>query len=96
MFRLLSPVVEALQPILVPLCFIFAWLFALLLGLTLFSSLRDALRRAKQMHSIPCADCQFFTNDYRLKCTVHPGAANTEQAIGCRDYSSASRPFSVP
>jgi hypothetical protein len=38
------------------------------------------------MHEIPCNGCQFFTNDYRLKCTVHPQIANSEAAINCRDY----------
>jgi hypothetical protein len=41
---------------------------------------------AKTMHQIPCARCRYFTNDYRLKCSVHPQIANTEGAINCRDY----------
>jgi hypothetical protein len=40
------------------------------------------------MHQIPCSRCGFFTNNYRLKCTVHPLAANTEAAIDCTDYLS--------
>ncbi|MGK7959817.1 hypothetical protein [Crocosphaera sp.] len=38
------------------------------------------------MHQIPCSDCQYFTNDYRLKCPVNPFQANTESAINCQDY----------
>jgi RNA polymerase subunit RPABC4/transcription elongation factor Spt4 len=40
------------------------------------------------MHQIPCANCQFFTRDYHLKCTVHPAQALTEEAIGCGDFET--------
>jgi hypothetical protein len=53
---------------------------------TLYSALRDSYAVAKRMHEIPCANCQYFTNDYRLKCPVQPTIANTEQAILCSDY----------
>ena len=46
----------------------------------------DAIAQAKRMHQIPCTQCRFFTGDYRLKCTINPSVANTEEAIGCRDY----------
>jgi hypothetical protein len=42
------------------------------------------------MHKIPCPNCQFFTNDHRLKCTIKPLIANTEDAISCQDYCSKS------
>jgi RNA polymerase subunit RPABC4/transcription elongation factor Spt4 len=45
------------------------------------------------MHQIPCHNCQFFTNNYRLKCTVHPSIANTEEAIDCSDYQPKTNPF---
>jgi hypothetical protein len=53
---------------------------------TLISAMIDVVSRAKQMHQIPCTKCRFFTQDYRLKCTVKPHIANTEQAIHCSDY----------
>jgi hypothetical protein len=87
-FIFLRHLVEAIQPLLVPICFVLAWLFAITLISTIITTLRDTLNRAKQMHEIPCTDCKFFTGDYRLKCTVRPQIANTEQAIGCRDYLS--------
>ena len=62
----------------------------------LWTTLRDGVARAKQMHEIPCTGCQFFTNDYRLKCTVNPHFANSENAIDCPDYRpvrSYSRPL---
>jgi hypothetical protein len=42
------------------------------------------------MHQIPCANCQFFTGDYHLKCPIHPAIALSEAAIGCPDYRSQS------
>jgi hypothetical protein len=57
-----------------------------LCGWTLVSALVDALSKAKQMHQVPCTKCRFFSRDYRLKCTIHPHAANTEGAIDCPDY----------
>ena len=53
---------------------------------SLISPLIAAIGKAKQMHSIPCTKCRFFTNDHRLKCTVKPQIANTEAAINCYDY----------
>lgn len=62
-----------------------------LLGLvawTVISAWLDAIVRARRMHQIPCSKCRFFTNDYRIKCTVRPKIANTEAAIDCSDYIS--------
>ncbi|MFB6274958.1 MAG: hypothetical protein ABEI32_02265 [Halothece sp.] len=55
---------------------------------TLISTVYATVQRGQTMHQIPCPNCQFFTNDHRLKCTVHPLIANTEQAINCQDYCS--------
>ena len=57
---------------------------------SLVSPLMAAVARGRQMHRIPCTKCRFFTNDYRLKCTVKPQIANTEAAIGCYDYQQES------
>ncbi len=53
---------------------------------TVWSALKDTVAIAKQMHSIPCHNCVYFTNDYRLKCPINPMGANTESAIDCPDY----------
>ena len=71
---------------LIGICFILTWIFLLSLVSTVYSACRDTAARVKKMHQIPCSNCQFFTNDYRLKCTIQPIIANTEQAIDCRDY----------
>ncbi|VEP18443.1 conserved hypothetical protein [Hyella patelloides LEGE 07179] len=70
--------------------FVFACLLLYLCSWSLISPLVAAVARAKQMHRIPCTKCRFFTNDHRLKCTVKPQVANTEDAIGCRDYHDIS------
>ncbi|MBW4469783.1 MAG: hypothetical protein KME45_05195 [Stenomitos rutilans HA7619-LM2] len=87
MFQLLQPFVHALQPLLVPICFLSAWAVVGLLGWSLWAATRDTIARSQQMHRIPCAGCQFFTSDYHLKCTVRPSAALTEEAISCPDYA---------
>jgi hypothetical protein len=57
-----------------------------LVGWTVVSMIIDILKTAQRMHQIPCASCKFFTNDYHLKCTVHPSQALSEDAIRCPDY----------
>ncbi len=75
-----------LEPILVPICFVLAWGLVLMVAWTVFSAWQATLNRARQMHLIPCANCKYFTNNYRLKCPVHPVTANTEKAVHCADY----------
>jgi hypothetical protein len=85
-FQLLYAFIQAIQPFLVPLCFVAAWAFVLLAVWSVFSAMKDGISNAKRMHQIPCANCQFFTGDYHLKCTVHPTTALSERAIDCPDY----------
>lgn len=92
MFPLIYSLIQALQPILVPLCFLTAWTLVVLVFWNISMAARDAIACAKQMHEIPCDNCQFFTGDYRLKCTVHPTYALTEEAINCLDFCSSDRP----
>ena len=86
MFRLLAPMVEAVQPFLVPICFVSAWLIVSLAVWSVFTATRDGVQRSRRLHQIPCTRCRFFTEDYHLKCTVRPHAALTEEAIGCGDF----------
>ena len=87
---MLLPWLNFLQPLLVPICFMIAWGFVITLSLTLFNAINDVIKRSQAMHKIPCPNCQFFTNDHRLKCTIKPLIANTEDAISCQDYCSKS------
>lgn len=86
MFELLYYAIHAIEPVLIPICFVTAWLIVLLTVGSLWSAIASTVTKVKQMHQIPCTGCQFFTNDYRLKCPVQPKIALTEEAIGCRDY----------
>ncbi len=92
MLDLVSSLIHAIQPLLVPICFIGAWTVMMIVGWSLWTAARDSVATAKQMHQIPCAGCQFFTNNYRLKCTVHPSIANTEAAIDCSDFQAKTNP----
>jgi hypothetical protein len=75
-----------IDQLLVPICFVCAWSLIILVVWSLWNTARDTVNTAKQMHQIPCANCQYFTDNHRLKCTVNPSLANTEEAIYCLDY----------
>ncbi len=93
MFKLISFLLHGIQPLLVPICFVVAWTVIILIVLNLWAAARDSVTTAKQMHQIPCTGCQFFTDNYRLKCTVRPSIANTEEAINCSDYQPKTNPY---
>lgn len=96
MFRLLDPVIQAIQPFLAPLGLVIAWTLIFMVGWIIWAAIRDTVQRAKVMHQIPCTHCEFFTNDHRLKCTLHPAIANTERAIDCSEYSPAQKSLIYP
>ncbi|MEH2361259.1 hypothetical protein [Nostoc sp.] len=93
MFKLIFFLIHGIQPFLIPICFVVAWTVIILVVLSLWAAARDSVTTAKQMHQIPCTGCQFFTDNYRLKCTVHPSIANTEEAINCSDYQPKTNPY---
>ena len=80
--------IQGIKPFLIPICSIIAWIVIVLVFLNLWAATKETLKTAQEMHKIPCHNCQFFTNNHRLKCTVNPCVANTEAAIGCQDYQS--------
>ncbi len=91
MLQLLYLLIHALQPILVPLCFVTAWVLIVLSLRNIWMAARDAIAIGKHLHQIPCANCQYFTSDHLLKCTVHPTFALTEEAINCFDFCPKDR-----
>ncbi|MBD2388871.1 hypothetical protein [Cylindrospermum sp. FACHB-282] len=93
MSQLISLLIHGIQPLLIPICFVAAWSVIILLASSLWTAARDSVATAKQMHQIPCTNCQFFTADYRLKCTVRPSIANTEAAIDCSDFQAKTNPY---
>jgi hypothetical protein len=70
----------------VPLCPILICSLSVAFFLSIGVAIRDGMIRLKRLHQVPCSHCAFFTGDYRLKCTVHPCKALSEEAIGCLDY----------
>ncbi|MCX7593201.1 MAG: hypothetical protein N2235_05475 [Fischerella sp.] len=69
-------------------CGFCAWAIAVLGFCSIAISMRKGINYLKKLHQIPCSACEYFTNDYRLKCTVHPIQACTEEAINCRDFEA--------
>jgi hypothetical protein len=93
MLELIFFVIRGIQTFLVPICFVSAWAIVILCAWSLWAAARDSVATAKQMHQIPCTNCQFFTDNYRLKCTVRPSIANTEEAIDCTDFQPKTNPY---
>jgi hypothetical protein len=67
-------------------CACCAWGFIIISVCGFWQTLKKGTHHIKKLHDIPCAGCDFFTNDYRLKCTINPIKACTEDAIGCIDF----------
>lgn len=93
MLQILYFLIQAIQPFLGLICFISAWTIMTLIAWSIYSAVKDGVATTQKMHQIPCTNCQFFTGDYRLKCTVRPSTANTEEAIGCLDYQPQTKPL---
>ncbi|MBW4597826.1 MAG: hypothetical protein KME46_34210 [Brasilonema angustatum HA4187-MV1] len=93
MLQLFFHIIHLIQPVLIPVCFVSAWSLIFLVVWSLWTAARDSVGKAQQMHQIPCTGCQYFTNDYHLKCTVRPSVANTEEAISCMDYQPITNPM---
>lgn len=90
MIPLLKSFLEEYNPYLQPFYSVMAWgLFAVLI-LTLITAIIDVNKHSRKMHQIPCTDCQYFTGNFYLKCSVNPDIANTELAISCRDFRKKS------
>lgn len=68
------------------LCAFCAWSIVILAAVSFCLMLNKGTKHLKKLHDIPCSGCDFFTNDYRLKCTIHPCKACSEEAIGCIDF----------
>jgi hypothetical protein len=69
--------------------FICLWVSMLIaFACTALMALKEGTSQVKRLHQIPCHNCDFFTNDHRLKCTVNPIIACTEDAICCRDFEA--------
>jgi len=84
---LIHALIQLFRPYLVPFCFLCTWGAIALTIISVYRTIKNGIKEINYLHSIPCPRCQFFTNDYRLKCTVHPEIANSVTAISCADFS---------
>jgi hypothetical protein len=73
-------------------CSMIAWGLTVSGFLTICYNWKTGITHLYQLHRVPCSKCQYFTNSCYLKCTINPHLACTEQAIGCRDFMSATTP----
>jgi hypothetical protein len=69
------------------LSIVLGWGFMFCLALSLWTLLKETVQVSQRLHQIPCARCQFCTNNPVLKCAVHPQSALTEAAINCPDFA---------
>ncbi len=76
--------------LIVPLCPILICI-ALVFFLSICLAIQDGITIVRGLHQIPCSRCAFFTADYRLKCTLYPGKARSEETIDCLDYEPNGR-----
>lgn len=67
-------------------CAFFAWSIVILSIASVWYSWEKGRKHLQKLHQIPCSRCAFFTNNYRLKCTVNPIKACSEEAISCIDF----------
>ena len=88
-FVLLARLIVLMRPLVPTVCMVLAWGTMALAAWTVVGAVRSALGNVRQMHKIPCAGCCYATRDHRLKCSVRPVEAFSEQAIGCQDFEAA-------
>jgi hypothetical protein len=86
---------EIIKPLAVPCYCLCAWTLMILFLWSLWKAGREGVSQLKRLHQIPCSNCVFFTGDYRLKCTVHPSKALSEEAINCLDFEPNMANYSV-
>lgn len=87
-FVLLARLIVWIRPAVPIICAVVAWTITAMLILNIIAMVRQGAANARKMHRIPCANCRYATESYRLKCSVHPVEAFSEQAISCQDFAS--------
>jgi hypothetical protein len=69
---------------------VIAWCFLIGTLLSIVNFCTKGFQQVRRLHSIPCSNCQYFTDSRYLKCTVNPDLACSEDAINCRDFTPLS------
>ena len=63
------------------------WVFLMILfSFSVVRAFQEGAEQVKKLYQIPCSKCDFFTNDYRLKCAVNPTLACSEESYRCVDF----------
>lgn len=91
-FVLIARLVVWLRPALPIICALMAWTITAMLALNVMAVVRQGVASARKMHRIPCSNCLYASESYRLKCSVRPSDAFSEQAIGCQDFAAEDQP----
>ena len=92
-FVLIARAIVQIRPVLPLICIVMAWGLTALLLWNLAVTVRRSAASVRKLHSIPCAGCRYATGDYRLKCSVRPIEAFSEQAISCQDFEPTEASF---
>ena len=87
-FIWLAKLIIWLRPFVPVICFLVTWAVIAMLVTSIMTMVKEGLANVRRMHRIPCADCRYATNDYRLKCPVNPSVAFSDEAIGCQDFET--------
>lgn len=87
---------EIVKPLTVPIYCFCAWTLIGLFFWSAWKAGREGVAQLRRLHQVPCSRCAFFTGDYRLKCTVHPSNALSEEAINCLDFEPTMARYSTP
>ncbi len=69
-------------------CPVIIWMTLVGFFTSICLAVREGAMKLQKLHQIPCNRCAFSTRDYRLKCTVCPRQAFSEEAIGCREFEA--------
>lgn len=77
---------EIVEQLRIIFCFCVTWSLIFFLLWNAKKTFKEGIKHLKRLHQIPCSRCNYFTNDYRLKCTINPTTALSEEAIGCIDF----------
>jgi len=88
-----EPLVRGVLSVAIPTCFV-GLLGAF--GIAVSLAIVDGRKRLQRLHQIPCHRCRYYTGSPYLKCPVHPCAALSEEALGCRDYAPQTQPQQAP
>jgi hypothetical protein len=78
------------------ICSLSAWLLVIVSLWKIWKVSLTGWSYVRRLHQIPCDRCVYFTGDYRLKCTVNPLMALSEESIDCRDFEPIAYSEKIP